>query len=62
MKGSVRLALAVGGMITLAAGTGRAADEVVRLGLSVPLSGTAAVWGKAADWLCKRAAQDVAAA
>jgi branched-chain amino acid transport system substrate-binding protein len=62
MRGSVGLALAVGGMITLAAGTGRAADEVVKLGLSVPLSGTAAVWGKAADWLCKRAAQDVAAA
>lgn len=35
------------------------ADETVKLGLSVPLSGAAAVWGKGCEWLCKRAAAEI---
>lgn len=61
MKRSIALALAAGGLAVLS-GPVQAADEVIKLGLSVPMSGTAAVWGKVAEWLCKRGAQDVAAA
>lgn len=38
------------------------AAEVIKLGLSVPLSGAAANWGKGGDWLCKQAAQEIAKA
>lgn len=37
------------------------ADEIIKLGLSVPLSGAAANWGIGAEWLCKEAAKEVAA-
>lgn len=35
------------------------ADDTFKVGLSVPLSGSGAIWGKAADWMCKRAAQEI---
>ncbi|QEY65785.1 ABC transporter substrate-binding protein [Metapseudomonas lalkuanensis] len=39
---------------------GHAAD-VIKLGLSVPLSGAGANWGIGANWLCQQAASDIAA-
>lgn len=36
------------------------ADEIIKLGLSVPLSGAAANWGKGAEWLCNAAAKEIA--
>jgi branched-chain amino acid transport system substrate-binding protein len=38
------------------------ANESIKLGLSVPLSGAGANWGKGAEWLCKEAATEVATA
>ena len=35
------------------------AQEVIKLGLSVPLSGSGANWGKGSEWLCNEAAKDV---
>ncbi|MCL1861122.1 MAG: ABC transporter substrate-binding protein [Proteobacteria bacterium] len=37
------------------------AAETIKLGLSVPLSGAAANWGKGSDWLCAKAAQEIKA-
>ena len=49
--------------LTVAAGTmvfaSAKADEIIKLGLSVPLSGSAAVWGKGGDWACKKASQEI---
>lgn len=36
------------------------ASEIIKLGLSVPLSGAAANWGKGGEWLCKQAAAEIA--
>ena len=36
------------------------ANENIKLGLSVPLSGAGANWGKGAEWLCKEAATEIA--
>lgn len=36
------------------------ADEIIKLGLSIPLSGAAANWGKGSEWLCNAAAKEVA--
>ncbi|WP_445503820.1 ABC transporter substrate-binding protein [Microvirga sp. G4-2] len=38
------------------------AQETIKLGLSVPLSGSGAVWGKGSEFMCKRAAQEIAQA
>ena len=35
------------------------AQEVIKPGLSVPLSGSGANWGKGSEWLCNEAAKDV---
>jgi len=40
-------------------GSAARADETIKIGLSVPLSGSGVVWGKGADWMCKKAAQEV---
>lgn len=40
--------------------THASAAEIIKLGLSVPLSGAAANWGKGGEWLCKQAAQEIA--
>ena len=37
------------------------ASETIKLGLSVPLSGSGAPWGTGADWLCRKAASEIAA-
>lgn len=36
------------------------AQEVIKLGVSAPLSGSGASWGKGAAWLCQEAAAEVA--
>lgn len=33
--------------------------ETIKLGLSVPLSGSGANWGKGSQWLCNKAAKEV---
>ncbi|AET94057.1 branched chain amino acid ABC transporter periplasmic ligand-binding protein (plasmid) [Burkholderia sp. YI23] len=33
--------------------------NVIKLGLSVPLSGSGANWGKGSEWLCKQAADEI---
>lgn len=36
------------------------AADIIKLGLSVPLSGVGANWGIGANWLCQQAARDIA--
>lgn len=36
------------------------ADEIIKLGLSIPLTGGGANWGKGSEWLCNEAAKEVA--
>lgn len=36
------------------------AEEIIKLGLSIPLSGAAANWGKGSEWLCNAAAKEIA--
>ncbi|MFT4066893.1 ABC transporter substrate-binding protein [Paraburkholderia sp.] len=38
------------------------ANETIKLGLSVPLSGSGAPWGVGAEWLCRKAASEIAQA
>ncbi len=57
---AIRLALA---MLATCIGVADArADEIIKLGLSLPLSGPGVVWGKGDEWMCKRAAEEVRAA
>ncbi|TEA77235.1 ABC transporter substrate-binding protein [Allopusillimonas ginsengisoli] len=42
--------------------TSAMAQEKIKLGLSLPLSGAGAPWGIGADWLCKKAAAEIAEA
>ncbi|MCZ7676703.1 MAG: ABC transporter substrate-binding protein [Roseovarius sp.] len=35
------------------------AEEVIKLGLSTPLSGAAAIWGKGAEFMCNTAAEEI---
>ncbi|SFU16955.1 ABC transporter substrate-binding protein [Mesorhizobium sp. YR577] len=46
----------------IAAAPAALAQETIKLGLTVPMSGAAALWGKGSDFLCKKAAQEIAAA
>jgi branched-chain amino acid transport system substrate-binding protein len=41
---------------------GAQAQETIKLGLSIPLSGAAAIWGKGSEFMCKKAAQEIAKA
>lgn len=53
--------LAAGAALALAAfGSAAAAQETVKLGLSVPLSGAAANWGLGSQFMCETAAQEIA--
>lgn len=57
------ISLAIGTSLGLLAATGAArAQETIKLGLSVPLSGSGAIWGKGSEFMCKKAAQEIAAA
>lgn len=46
--------------VLLAANSGAA--QTIKLGLSVPLSGAGANWGKGSEWMCAQAAKEVNAA
>ena len=35
------------------------ADEIIKFGLSLPLSGAGAVFGKGSEWMCMKAAQEI---
>lgn len=52
------LALGVAVGVLGAASTAGAAD-IIKLGLSVPLSGSGAIWGKGSVFMCERAAKEV---
>src|SRR4051812_2422336 len=53
-------ALTFGTALSLTVGfSGAHAQETIKLGLSVPLSGAGAVWGKGSEFMCKKAAQEV---
>lgn len=54
----------VAGALTIVAGAWMPAQaqEVIKLGLSVPLSGSGASWGKGSEWLCHQAAAEIAKA
>ena len=47
------------GAAVLAAAPGALAQETIKLGLSAPMSGAAAIWGLGMEWLCKQAAQTI---
>jgi len=50
-------------LLSLLAAIGAAhAQETIKLGLSVPLSGAGAIWGKGSEFMCKKAAQEIAQA
>lgn len=51
---AVASAVAVG-----AVNTSARADNTIKVGLSMPLSGAGAQWGRGADWMCKKAAQEI---
>jgi branched-chain amino acid transport system substrate-binding protein len=40
-------------------GTAAKAQEPIKIGITAPMSGAGALWGKACEWLCKRAAQEI---
>lgn len=44
-----------------AAGLAARADEIIKFGISAPLSGASAVWGKGDQWMCQRAADEIKA-
>src|SRR3954468_7132955 len=53
-------ALTFGTALSLTVGFGSAhAQETIKLGLSVPLSGAGAVWGKGSEFMCKKAAEEI---
>lgn len=54
--------LAIAVAATALLGQSAEARDKIKLGLSVPASGSAAAWGKAGEWLCKRAAEEIAQA
>jgi branched-chain amino acid transport system substrate-binding protein len=55
------LALGTSLGVLLAVG-GAHAQETIKLGLSIPLSGAGAVWGQGSEFMCKKAAQEIAKA
>ncbi len=60
---SIKFGLVAAGLAAVGLGIGSAsAEETIKLGLSVPLSGAAAVWGKGAEFLCEKAAEEIKAA
>ena len=40
-------------------GAGAHADEMIKLGVSVPMTGSGANWGKGSEFMCKKAAQEI---
>jgi branched-chain amino acid transport system substrate-binding protein len=61
MKASSRAGAVTALALSLACtvGTNARADETIKIGLSLPLSGSGANWGKGAEWMCRKAAQEI---
>lgn len=59
MSGLRALKLATLGVAIGLFGSVAGAQEVIKLGLSVPLSGGGAVWGKGSVFMCERAAKEI---
>ncbi|WP_198968765.1 ABC transporter substrate-binding protein [Xylophilus sp. ASV27] len=51
--------LKIAGAAAVLAAANLSAADTIRLGLSVPLSGSGANWGKGSEWMCAKAAQEV---
>lgn len=49
------------GVAAILAAANLAAADTIKLGLSIPLSGAGANWGKGSEWLCARAAEEIKA-
>ncbi|MFT4193168.1 ABC transporter substrate-binding protein, partial [Ottowia sp.] len=47
------------GVASILAAAHLAAAETIKLGLSIPLSGAGANWGKGSEWMCAKAAEEV---
>jgi branched-chain amino acid transport system substrate-binding protein len=58
MKFTTALALSLSTMAVVITPAAHA-QETIKLGLSVPMSGDAANWGKQTKWLCDRATQEI---
>ncbi|RYE34139.1 MAG: amino acid ABC transporter substrate-binding protein [Hyphomicrobiales bacterium] len=58
MKFRIGLAVSLGAIAAALTPAAHAAD-IIKLGMSVPMSGDAANWGKQTKWLCDRAAQEI---
>lgn len=52
-------ALGLLGALAIAATGPASAQETIKLGVSAPMSGAAAIWGLGMEWLCKQAAQGI---
>lgn len=59
-KNSVCKLCASTALVVCAGAMPATAAEIIKLGLSIPLSGTAANWGKGSEWLCNEAAKEIA--
>lgn len=64
MKNKKRFAFqfVVSALLASGLAAGAVADndtKTIKVGLSVPLSGAAALWGQGADWMCKRASEEI---
>lgn len=53
---TLTLGTALGLLLTCGAAN---AQETIKLGLSIPLSGSGAVWGKGSEFMCKKAAEEI---
>ena len=40
-------------------GNAKADQDTITLGMSLPLSGAGAIWGKGAEWMCNKAAEEI---
>ncbi|MGK0566034.1 ABC transporter substrate-binding protein [Bordetella bronchiseptica] len=64
MKTSFHLAVTLksGFAIAMLAAATLSHAETIKLGMSIPLSGSGANWGKGSEWLCAKAAEEIKAA
>src|SRR5690606_17097028 len=56
------MSIKAGFAIALFAASAFAHAETIKLGMSIPLSGAGANWGKGSEWLCTKAAEEIKAA
>ncbi|MCY0149262.1 ABC transporter substrate-binding protein [Hoeflea sp. G2-23] len=59
---TIKKVMVLAGLVSaLTLSTSAYAQEVIKVGMSAPHSGAAAMWGQATDWLCDTAAKEIAA-